>query len=110
MWRYLQASFAGPREAGAYGASRSAQFTSGKTADAVEKQFTRDVIDTLGKRLFEVRIPDPASTFATALGRKLAVQMAEKGSLRARIVEIVSSIEPVVPPKSRNRPGWSMRG
>jgi len=35
------------------------------------KQFTRDVIDTLGKRFFEVLIPDPMSQSARLLGGKL---------------------------------------
>ena len=74
------------------------------------KQFTRDVIDTLGKRLFEVLIPDPESAHSVALGTKLAAQMAAKGKLRIQIAEIVRSIEPEIPPASRSRPGWSMRG
>lgn len=74
------------------------------------RQFTRDVIDTLGYRLFEVMVPDPASQFAINLGTKLSVEMSSKATLRARILEAIKSIEPKVPPRSRNRPGWSMRG
>jgi hypothetical protein len=74
------------------------------------RQFTRDVIDTLGHRVFEVMIPDPASQFARDLGTKLLDKIQSKASLRVRIVDTVRSIEPKVPPRSRNRPGWSMRG
>jgi len=74
------------------------------------RQFTRDVIDTLGHRLFEVRIPHPTSQFAVDLGANLLVEMQFKQKLRSSIVNTVRSIEPKVPPRSRNRPGWSMRG
>ena len=74
------------------------------------KQFTRDVIDTLGKRVFEVRVPDLRSPFAAALGGKLAAEMREKNALRTRLKSIVASIEPTVPTQSRGRPGWSMQG
>ena len=73
------------------------------------KQFTRDVIDTLGKRLFEVRIPDPASTYATELGDKLSGLMKDKEELRRQIGQTVQEIEPSIPVESRSRPGWSMR-
>ena len=74
------------------------------------RQFTRDVIDTLGYRLFEVRIPNPMSKEAKNIGRKLGAILTSKFSLRDRIGVAVSQLEPVVPTKSRNRPGWSMRG
>jgi hypothetical protein len=74
------------------------------------RQFTRDVIDTLGYRLFEVMVPDPTSQFAIDLGAKLSTEMLLKANLRSRIQETVRSIEPNVPPRLRNRPGWSMRG
>jgi hypothetical protein len=73
------------------------------------RQFTRDVIDTLGKRLFEVRIPDPHSAFATNLGTELAALMRDKERLRSDIVDVMRNLEPAVPAQSRNRPGWSMR-
>lgn len=74
------------------------------------RQFTRDVIDTLGHRLMEVLVPDPSSQFAKDLGAELAKQMAAKVVFRGQIVSIVQSIEPKVPSRSRTRPGWSMRG
>lgn len=73
------------------------------------KQFTRDVIDTLGKRFFEVRIPDPSSEAAAALGEALEKQMKLKSGFRAKLLASVKSMEPPVPEVSRNRPGWSMR-
>ena len=74
------------------------------------KQSTRDVIDTLGKRLFEVQVPDPRSEAARRLGASLTLRMGEKAKLRAQIGTTVQSIEPLVPRKAQNRPGWSMRG
>ena len=44
------------------------------------RQFTRDVIDTLGYRLFEVLVPDPESLFAKDIGKRLAAQMALKAN------------------------------
>jgi hypothetical protein len=74
------------------------------------KQFTRDVIDTLGKRFFEVKIPDPCSSYALELGSKLKPQMSAKNSLRSKIGQTIRSMEPTVPEQILNRPGWSMRG
>jgi hypothetical protein len=74
------------------------------------RQFTRDVIDTLGQRLFEVRIPDPASAFATNLGALLQTQMQRKATLKFRMSEAIALTEPHVPVGRRNRPGWSMSG
>ncbi|MDW9468672.1 hypothetical protein GOA66_21475 [Sinorhizobium meliloti] len=74
------------------------------------KQFTRDVIDTLGKRLFEVRIPDPRSEHSIRLAEALGRQMRIKEQTRKELGSITSQVEPAVPVQSRNRPGWSMRG
>ncbi|WP_191082828.1 restriction endonuclease subunit S domain-containing protein [Roseococcus microcysteis] len=74
------------------------------------KQFTRDVIDTLGKRLLEVRVPDPSSPFAASIGAGMEAQMLAKALLRRRLAETVRSLEPAPPAASRGRPGWSMRG
>jgi hypothetical protein len=74
------------------------------------KQFTRDVIDTLGKRLFEVRIPNPRSTNARSLGNALAKLMHRKNGLRASAVTNILRVEPSIPPRLQARPGWSMRG
>jgi len=72
------------------------------------KQFTRDVIDTLGKRIFEVRIPDPSSSYAMILGKKLARVMESKDAVRALAREAIRFIEPDLPKSLRNRPAWSM--
>lgn len=74
------------------------------------KQFTRDVIDTLGKRLLQVRVPDPGSPFAASIGAGMEAQMLAKAGLRRRLAETVRSLEPAPPAASRGRPGWSMRG
>lgn len=74
------------------------------------KQFTRDVIDTLGKRLFEVEIPDPRSGFSKMLGSSLEELMKDKNRNRDRMKALISRIEPTISGKPRIRPGWSMRG
>lgn len=73
------------------------------------KQFTRDVIDTLGKRLFEVRVPDPQSDFAKQLGADLGIHMAARAAIRDRMRTVINSLEPAIPRQSHDRPGWSMR-
>jgi len=74
------------------------------------KQFTRDVIDTLGKRLLEVRVPDPNSAFANRLAEGMEAQMAKKAELRRRLADTVRGLEPPPLAAARGRPGWSMRG
>jgi hypothetical protein len=64
----------------------------------------------LGKRFFEVKIPDPSSSYAVELGSKLKPQMSAKNSLRFKIGQTIRSMEPTVPEQILNRPGWSMRG
>jgi hypothetical protein len=73
------------------------------------KQFTRDVIDTLGKRIFEVLIPEPASEIAQAIGMEMSEIIAQRQQIAGRMAEVVSQLEPTVPSKSTTRPGWSMR-
>lgn len=73
------------------------------------KQFTRDVIDTLGKRLFEVMIPDPLSEAAKILGSSLGDCMVKKSELRSKLLRAVKLLEPSVPQVMLDRPGWSMR-
>jgi hypothetical protein len=74
------------------------------------KQFTRDVIDTLGKRLLEVRVPDPSSSLANGIGEGMQKLMHTKGLLRRRLADTVRDLEPPPPAAARGRPGWSMRG
>lgn len=73
------------------------------------KQFTRDVIDTLGKRLMEVQLPDPSSPFANRIAAGMDGLMSEKARLRSRLSTTVQSLEPQAPEASKGRPGWSMR-
>jgi len=74
------------------------------------RQFTRDVIDTIGHRLLEVKIPNPASPFAKRLGAGLTSEMEAKTIVRNSIATVLSAIEPNIPARARGRPGWSMRG
>jgi hypothetical protein len=74
------------------------------------RQFTRDVIDTLGRRLLEVRIPDPTSSRSRDLGSRLRALMQRKAALKREIAKAVRFCEPSLPPQLRTRPGWSMRG
>jgi hypothetical protein len=73
------------------------------------RQFTRDVIDTLGSRLLEVRIPSPFSAGARALGARVNKIMRSKADLKSRISKLVASIEPPRPTQVKGRPAWSMR-
>ncbi len=73
------------------------------------KQFTRDVIDTLGERLLEVRIPSPKADEVRALGKETARIMARKSTTKRRMREVVDLLEPPSPPEAVGRPAWSMR-
>ena len=74
------------------------------------RQFTRDVIDTLGRRLFEVRIPDPRSSLSRELGARLRELMQRKAAVKREIAKAIRFCEPSIPHQLRTRPGWSMRG
>ncbi|PRY24956.1 hypothetical protein CLV78_102129 [Aliiruegeria haliotis] len=73
------------------------------------KQFTRDVIDTLGKRLLEVLIPSPFSPNSLEMGARLSAEMRRKARVRLRLQDATGQIEPDIPDRSIGRPGWSMR-
>lgn len=73
------------------------------------RQFTRDVIDTLGDRLFEVRIPPLTSPRWQKLTEDLTVTFQRKAQIKQRIAAIIESIEPRAPAILLGRPGWSMR-
>ncbi|MDQ7830864.1 MAG: hypothetical protein RDU30_03960 [Desulfovibrionaceae bacterium] len=73
------------------------------------RQFTRDVIDTLGKRLFEIRIPSLFSRQSHERGRRLLTVMQSKAALKTEIGRVIMSIEPPIPQASVGRPSWSMR-
>jgi hypothetical protein len=74
------------------------------------KQFTRDVIDTLGKRFLEVLVPDPTSKWATNLGASINGVVDDRGRVNAAMRQVIEQLEPAPPAKLSNRPGWSMRG
>lgn len=72
------------------------------------RQFTRDVIDTLGNRLGEVRIADPRRG-GRAIGDRVRAIMQRKVRLNAEMDAVMDALEPDVPRQFAGRPGWSMR-
>ena len=73
------------------------------------RQFTRDVIDTLGHRLLEVRIPSPLSSIGKKIGMRVARITDRKAAIGKEIIGIVDTLEPPRPTAAKGRPGWSMR-
>ena len=73
------------------------------------RQFTRDVIDTLGHRLLDVRIPSPFSGYAEVVGGEVEKIIDRKAEIKGEIGKIIGELEPPSPPRTRDRPGWSMR-
>jgi len=73
------------------------------------KQFTRDVIDTLGHRLLEVTIPSPFGKTAQELAHQVEEIMRRKADLKRGIGETIRLIEPRIPSIGEGRPSWSMR-
>lgn len=73
------------------------------------KQFTRDVIDTLGPRLLEVRVPPPGSEFAKNMQMVVGTVMGMKGEIKTLMTRAIELLEPAVPASAVGRPGWSMR-
>jgi hypothetical protein len=73
------------------------------------RQFTRDVIDTLGNRIFEVLVPSPFHKTAAAIGERVRRIVIQKSEIKAAISSVVRLMEPEVPRISLGRPGWSMR-
>jgi hypothetical protein len=73
------------------------------------RQFTRDVIDTLGSRLLEVRIPAPGTETWSRRGDRLAALIRDKEDVKSRIRKVIASIEPQAPAVLAGRPSWSMR-
>jgi hypothetical protein len=73
------------------------------------RQFTRDVIDTLGNRLSEVRLPSLSSPRAAVLAEDVRAVMEAKNTVKAQIGSVVRQIEPPAPPILAGRPSWSMR-
>jgi len=73
------------------------------------KQFTRDVIDTLGTRILEVRIPPVCDGNGQPVGAKVRRIMGQKAAIKREITAIIDALEPPSPPFAVGRPGWSMR-
>ena len=73
------------------------------------KQFTRDVIDTLGPRLLEVRVPPPSSEIAKIMQMIVRTVMGMKGEIKTLMTKAIDPVEPAVPASAVGRPGWSMR-
>lgn len=73
------------------------------------QQFTRDVIDTLGQRLLEVRVPPPNSEFAKGMHIVVENVMGMKGEIKILMTRAIGLLEPAVPASAVGRPGWSMR-
>ncbi|MHB1845351.1 MAG: restriction endonuclease subunit S domain-containing protein [Deltaproteobacteria bacterium] len=73
------------------------------------KQFTRDVIDTLGPRLLEVRVPPPGCVTAKVMEQDVQRVMSLKGAIKALMDEAIGLLEPDVPASAVGRPGWAMR-
>jgi hypothetical protein len=73
------------------------------------RQFTRDVIDTLGYRLYEVKIPPIDSEAAAAIAKSVEEVVSRKAKTRLSMRRVVQEVEPKIPAISAGRPGWSMR-
>jgi hypothetical protein len=73
------------------------------------RQFTRDVIDTLGNRFMEVKVPSPYGLHTLELAERVRTIMEKKAQIKLRIRGIVETLEPSVQAIVRNRPAWSMR-
>jgi len=73
------------------------------------RQFTRDVIDTLGDRVFEVKVPPLWSPRWMKLTGDLTETFQRKAVTKQMIAAIIGSIEPQAPEVLLGRPGWSMR-
>lgn len=73
------------------------------------RQFTRDVIDTLGKRLLEVMVPPLTNKRWRELGHRIAGAMERKAAAKSAIGHSISLLEPPAPKIISGRPSWSMR-
>jgi hypothetical protein len=73
------------------------------------KQFTRDVIDTLGPRLLEVRVPSRGTAAARVMEKAVNTVMSMKAEIKTSMHAAIELLEPSVPASALNRPGWSMR-
>ena len=73
------------------------------------RQFTRDVIDTLGHRLLEVRIPNPLLPVGKKMGVNVERLITRKAAIRQEVSGTIDTLEPPSPMEAKGRPSWSMR-
>lgn len=72
-------------------------------------QFTRDVIDTLGKRALGVLVPPLLNKHWSQLGDTIQASMNRKALAKAGIGKAIALAEPPAPEIVKGRPSWSMR-
>jgi hypothetical protein len=67
------------------------------------KQFTRDIIDTLGKRLFEVLLPIPKdAALAARIAKETRSVIDTRAKLRDRTKEIALEVEGIEKPRDED--------
>lgn len=72
-------------------------------------QFTRDVIDTLGKRALAVLVPPLLNQHWSQLGDAIQASMDQKAQAKLGIGKTILLAEPPAPEIVKGRPSWSMR-
>lgn len=72
-------------------------------------QFTRDVIDTLGKRALDVLVPPLLDQRWSMLGDIIQASMDRKATAKLGISSAIALAEPPAPEIVKGRPSWSMR-
>jgi len=73
------------------------------------RQFTRDVIDTLGDRIREIMVPPIGSPRWEKIGCEMDAIIARKSAIKQEIDRAIRSIEPQAPSIIIGRPSWAMR-
>lgn len=73
------------------------------------KQFTRDVIDTLGNRFLEVEVPALNSVWWREAADGMEAAFSIKSKVKKLTAESIALIDPPIPVVLSGRPGWSMR-
>ncbi|WP_155644364.1 hypothetical protein [Burkholderia territorii] len=72
-------------------------------------QFTRDVIDTLGKRALDVLVPPLDTLRWLDAGARLGAALARKAEAKVGIGDGIKLADPAVTASASGRPSWSMR-
>ncbi|HUJ90234.1 MAG TPA: hypothetical protein VLX12_08570 [Syntrophorhabdales bacterium] len=68
------------------------------------KQFTRDVIDTLGKRIFEVILPIPKDKdLRERIARETRETVLARGALRNKAKQISLNVEGITEPEEEEK-------